>query len=224
MGSSRWRLVTAQTWVTGDDGRIGYLSHARARVTPISYFDVITCHQRCRRRPLSKLVCTMRSSLWRICKRDVLLPLPLPVLRRSALDHRRSISCDRDTFSPSVAILCSLGFNPGEKDGYLLNKIGFDSPGPNSHPLPSNVAPFQKSLLVGFRHQRRGIAARRSNTRSRRSAAAGRRILLSSARRKRRFPSRFRKTECVCAASRCLWLALQPRSPGTDRYSNFCGV
>jgi hypothetical protein len=40
----------------------------------------------------------------------------------------------------------SPGFSPGEKDGYLLNKIGFNPPGPNSQPLPSNVAPLQKFL------------------------------------------------------------------------------
>src|SRR6516162_10663330 len=45
-----------------------------------------------------------------------------------------------------VAILRSPGFSPGERDGYLLNKIGFNPPGPNSQPLPSNVAPFQKFL------------------------------------------------------------------------------
>jgi hypothetical protein len=44
------------------------------------------------------------------------------------------------------AILRSPGFSPGEKDGYLRNKIGFNPPGPNSQPLPSNVAPFQKFL------------------------------------------------------------------------------
>jgi hypothetical protein len=44
------------------------------------------------------------------------------------------------------AVLRSPGFNPREKDGYLFNKIGFNPPGPNSQPLPSNVAPFQKFL------------------------------------------------------------------------------
>jgi phosphatidylserine/phosphatidylglycerophosphate/cardiolipin synthase-like enzyme len=44
------------------------------------------------------------------------------------------------------AILRSPGFNPREKDGYLFNKIGFNPPGPNSQPLPSNLAPFQKFL------------------------------------------------------------------------------
>jgi phosphatidylserine/phosphatidylglycerophosphate/cardiolipin synthase-like enzyme len=44
------------------------------------------------------------------------------------------------------AILRSPGFSPGEQDGYLLNKIGFVPPDPNSHPLPSNVAPIQKFL------------------------------------------------------------------------------
>jgi phosphatidylserine/phosphatidylglycerophosphate/cardiolipin synthase-like enzyme len=44
------------------------------------------------------------------------------------------------------AILRSPGFHAGEKDGYLLNKIGFTPPGPHSQPLPSNVAPIQKFL------------------------------------------------------------------------------
>jgi phosphatidylserine/phosphatidylglycerophosphate/cardiolipin synthase-like enzyme len=44
------------------------------------------------------------------------------------------------------AILRSPGFHPGEKDGYLLNKIGFTPPGPHSQSLPSNVAPIQKFL------------------------------------------------------------------------------
>src|SRR2546427_8220925 len=44
------------------------------------------------------------------------------------------------------AILRSPGFRPGEKDGYLLNKIGFAPPGPQSQALPSNVSPFQKFL------------------------------------------------------------------------------
>ena len=44
------------------------------------------------------------------------------------------------------AILRAPGFNPKEKDGYLLNKIGFGAPGDDSQPLPSNVAPFQKFL------------------------------------------------------------------------------
>jgi hypothetical protein len=44
------------------------------------------------------------------------------------------------------AVRRSPGFSPGEKDGYLLNKIGFNPPGPNSQPLPSNVAPLQKFL------------------------------------------------------------------------------
>src|SRR5215470_3198248 len=44
------------------------------------------------------------------------------------------------------AVLRSPGFGRGEKDGYLLNKIGFNPPGPNSQPLPSNVAPLQKFL------------------------------------------------------------------------------
>ncbi|MBV9490266.1 MAG: phospholipase, partial [Verrucomicrobia bacterium] len=44
------------------------------------------------------------------------------------------------------AILRSPGFQPGEKDGYLLNKIGFTAPGPNSQSLPSNFSPVQKFL------------------------------------------------------------------------------
>jgi phosphatidylserine/phosphatidylglycerophosphate/cardiolipin synthase-like enzyme len=44
------------------------------------------------------------------------------------------------------AILRAPGFNPKEKDGFLFNKIGFDKPGPNSQPLPSSLAPFQKFL------------------------------------------------------------------------------
>src|SRR5262245_59593180 len=44
------------------------------------------------------------------------------------------------------AILRSPGFNPREKYGFLFNKIGFDPPGPNSQPLPSSLAPFQKFL------------------------------------------------------------------------------
>jgi phosphatidylserine/phosphatidylglycerophosphate/cardiolipin synthase-like enzyme len=44
------------------------------------------------------------------------------------------------------AILRTPGFNAKEKDAYLLNKVGFTAPGPNSQPLPSNIAPFQKFL------------------------------------------------------------------------------
>jgi len=44
------------------------------------------------------------------------------------------------------AILRSPGFHKGEKDGYLLNKIGFAPPGPHAQPLPSNVAPIHKFL------------------------------------------------------------------------------
>jgi phosphatidylserine/phosphatidylglycerophosphate/cardiolipin synthase-like enzyme len=44
------------------------------------------------------------------------------------------------------AILRSPGFNPKEKDGYLLNKVGFTPPLPTSQPLPSNIAPFQKFM------------------------------------------------------------------------------
>lgn len=44
------------------------------------------------------------------------------------------------------AILRSPGFQKGEKDGFLVNKISFSAPTPNSQPLPSNLAPFQKFL------------------------------------------------------------------------------
>jgi phosphatidylserine/phosphatidylglycerophosphate/cardiolipin synthase-like enzyme len=44
------------------------------------------------------------------------------------------------------AILRSPGFHPGEKDGFLLNKIGFAPPGPHSQSLPSSVSPIQKFL------------------------------------------------------------------------------
>jgi phosphatidylserine/phosphatidylglycerophosphate/cardiolipin synthase-like enzyme len=52
---------------------------------------------------------------------------------------------DRKDFL-GFAILRSPGFQQGEKDGYLLNKIGFTPPGPHSQPLPSNVSPIQKFL------------------------------------------------------------------------------
>ena len=42
------------------------------------------------------------------------------------------------------AILRAPGFQPGEKDGFLFNKISFSPPTPTSQPLPSNLAPFQK--------------------------------------------------------------------------------
>lgn len=42
------------------------------------------------------------------------------------------------------AILRSPGFHPGERDAFLHNKISFAAP--NSQPLPSNLAPFQKFL------------------------------------------------------------------------------
>jgi phosphatidylserine/phosphatidylglycerophosphate/cardiolipin synthase-like enzyme len=44
------------------------------------------------------------------------------------------------------AILRAPGFQKGEKDGFLFNKIGFTAPGPDAQPLPSNLAPFQKFL------------------------------------------------------------------------------
>src|SRR5581483_8413554 len=44
------------------------------------------------------------------------------------------------------AILRAPGFLPGEKDGWLRNKIGFTAPQDGSQPLPSNLAPFQKFL------------------------------------------------------------------------------
>ena len=55
---------------------------------------------------------------------------------------------DGKTFSDFLgfAILRSPGFQPGEKDGYLLNKVGFAPPGPKSQALPSNVSPIQKFL------------------------------------------------------------------------------
>jgi hypothetical protein len=49
-------------------------------------------------------------------------------------DFSASQSCDHPAF-----IL-------GEKDGYLINKIGFAPPGPHSQSLPSNVSPIQKFL------------------------------------------------------------------------------
>jgi phosphatidylserine/phosphatidylglycerophosphate/cardiolipin synthase-like enzyme len=52
---------------------------------------------------------------------------------------------ERDDFL-GFAILRSPGFTAGEKDGYLLNKIGFAPPSPHSQPLPSNVSPIQKFL------------------------------------------------------------------------------
>ncbi len=44
------------------------------------------------------------------------------------------------------SIARSPGFSKGEKDGYLLNKIGFQPQTAESQPLPSNLAPFQKFL------------------------------------------------------------------------------
>jgi len=44
------------------------------------------------------------------------------------------------------AIRRAPGFSKGEKQGYLFNKIGFMPLGPDSHPMPSNVAPIQKFL------------------------------------------------------------------------------
>jgi phosphatidylserine/phosphatidylglycerophosphate/cardiolipin synthase-like enzyme len=44
------------------------------------------------------------------------------------------------------AILRSPGFVAGEKDGYLLNKVGFANPGATFQSLPSNVSPIQKFL------------------------------------------------------------------------------
>lgn len=56
------------------------------------------------------------------------------------------------------AILRSPGFTPTERDGYLFNKIGFDPPGENSQPLPSNLAPFQKFVWwdAGINQRDRG--------------------------------------------------------------------
>ena len=44
------------------------------------------------------------------------------------------------------AILRSPGFAAREKDGYLVNKIGFSAPAENAQPMPSNLAPIQKFL------------------------------------------------------------------------------
>src|SRR4051812_45502034 len=44
------------------------------------------------------------------------------------------------------AIRRSPGFRPGEKDGFLLNKLSFVPPQPGSQSLPSDVAPIQKFL------------------------------------------------------------------------------
>src|SRR5208283_5702849 len=44
------------------------------------------------------------------------------------------------------AILRSPGFQFGEQDSYLLNKIGFSPPGPQAQSLPSNISPIQKFL------------------------------------------------------------------------------
>jgi phosphatidylserine/phosphatidylglycerophosphate/cardiolipin synthase-like enzyme len=44
------------------------------------------------------------------------------------------------------SILRSPGFHPGEKDGFLFNKISFSAPTEDSQPLPSNLAPFQKFM------------------------------------------------------------------------------
>lgn len=44
------------------------------------------------------------------------------------------------------SILRAPGFHPGEKDGFLFNKISFSVPTDKSQPLPSNLAPFQKFM------------------------------------------------------------------------------
>lgn len=44
------------------------------------------------------------------------------------------------------SILRSPGFHPGEKDGFLFNKISFSAPTEDSQPLPSNLVPFQKFM------------------------------------------------------------------------------
>ncbi len=44
------------------------------------------------------------------------------------------------------SILRAPGFNPGEKDGFLFNKISFTAPTKDSQPLPSSLAPFQKFM------------------------------------------------------------------------------
>ncbi len=48
--------------------------------------------------------------------------------------------------SLGFAILRLPGFHLGEKDGYLINKIGFAPTGPHSQSLPSNISPTQKFL------------------------------------------------------------------------------
>jgi len=44
------------------------------------------------------------------------------------------------------SIMRSPGFRPGEKDGFLFNKISFSPPTPTSQALPSSLAPFQKFM------------------------------------------------------------------------------
>ncbi|HTV27270.1 MAG TPA: phospholipase D-like domain-containing protein [Xanthobacteraceae bacterium] len=44
------------------------------------------------------------------------------------------------------AIARAPGFRPNEKDGYLVNKIGFLPPHADSQPLPSSLSPIQKFL------------------------------------------------------------------------------
>jgi len=66
-----------------------------------------------------------------------------PTLVLLAMDW--SDAAQHDDFL-GFAILRSPGFHKGEKDGYLLNKIGFAPPGPHAQPLPSNVAPIHKFL------------------------------------------------------------------------------
>lgn len=66
-----------------------------------------------------------------------------PTLVLLAMDWAAGI--DHEDFL-GFAILRSPGFSKGEADGYLLNKVGFLPPQPNSQSLPSNVSPIQKFL------------------------------------------------------------------------------
>src|SRR6266516_1032324 len=73
--------------------------------------------------------------------------IPSSSTRGSVTEIVVSASCCRTrSLGPVPRTGGSPGFNPREKDGYLFNKIGFNPPGPNSQPLPSNVAPLQKFL------------------------------------------------------------------------------
>ena len=56
------------------------------------------------------------------------------------------------------AILRRPGFTAREKDGYLVNKIGFSAPTEDAQPMPSNLAPIQKFLWwdAGIKDKDRG--------------------------------------------------------------------